>query len=98
MTTETTTHTPGPCKRAQIVKGGVFVPTSSVVQSVIVRDLITAAPGMVNALRESLAWVAKVAADADEGDPTAIAARALRFHAEVCALLRQIDEGVAANA
>ena len=49
--------------------------------------LIAAAPETRAALRESLAWVAKVAADADEGDPTGIAARALRFHAKVTALL-----------
>jgi hypothetical protein len=47
----------GPCSRAEIVEGGVFVPTAGTVQSAVIRSLIVAAPDLLaacHALVESL--------------------------------------------
>jgi len=41
----------GPCSRTVIVPDGVFVPTSGVVQSCVIRDLVVAAPAMLRFVR-----------------------------------------------
>ena len=44
-------HGDGPCDRAVIVTHGVFVPTSGVVQSCVIRDLVVAVPAMLRFVR-----------------------------------------------
>ena len=44
----------GPCTRAKIVKGGVFIPTSSIVQSANLLPLIASAPEMLAMLRQEI--------------------------------------------
>ena len=42
--------------------------------------LIAAAPELLDALKASQAWLGKVAADCEEGDPTGIGQKAMRQH------------------
>lgn len=74
-----TTHTPGPINHAQIIEGGVYIPTAGIVQSANVRDFIVRA---CNAHEGLVAALAALEADyanmCDEDDPESDGARLLR--------------------
>lgn len=52
-------------------------------------QLFTVAHELVTELEHSLAWIAKVAADQPEGDPTGLAARAMRQYRRTEDLLKK---------
>lgn len=47
----------GPCSRAQVISGGVFVPTSGTPQSAYILGLIAAAPEMYELLTKFVSGV-----------------------------------------
>ena len=53
--------------------------------------LIARAPQLYRAAKQSLPWIAKVAADQPEGDPTGLAAKAMRHYAFVERTITLLD-------